>query len=698
MKARDPRAPEGGTVEFHGVRFYKIKPKAITCLAYNKLQKLLALSREDGRIEIWDLRYAAYLERVIPQTGRIKGLAWAGKNRLFSASLAGALVEWNLNTLLPRYELTPTGNALWCLDVNSQETELAIGSDGGHINIFGIEHDEITYKTMFQKLKRRIVCCRFDKSGKHLVTGSRGYLRIWNVSKGTMLHIMTMRDRNVSVRSLVVLSDFTIITGDSAGYVTVWNGANGTQVESNKILARDVDALAVNEEEDRLFCSGNNPPIIRILSKTQIKREESQYERWIKNLQRDVHKHPVKALALIDDCVISGGQDGILCISSGTRTSAMVAKYVPFLHGSTAALAPNPKWLLLRYQYSLSLWQLGASKNVDAEGIGEGPVGSSVQLPLWRSPRQLLQLNTDPNNMLIASAISADGTWLCYSTTRNIRLSCLQMPATKKESIIIKRITEELPAEFQPATHIQFTKDSDGLLILHAATRQLRAFSLAQERVKFTYSIDLSAVINAPITHVEISQCTSYVVVASVDQTIAVWHVSKGKRHEHLLNLPRYKAATTALALHEEHPLLVIAYADGRIVEYDLTERRFTCETDQHFVENSSTHCIRGVVLDAQNPNIFIVYNEVFMYVLEKVSIARDETVLEEPRQKAKRLSRSFDEPKLTSLRIKLQMYREHLTHVCRLGPKEIVTIGLETKTLLASLPPPVERKKFGAA
>jgi len=40
----------------------------------------------------------------------------------------------------------------------------------------------------------------------------------------------------------------------------------------------------------------------------------------------------------------------------------------------------------------------------------------------------------------------------------------------------------------------------------------------------------------------------------------------------------------------------------------------------------------------------------------------------------------------------------QHLVHVSRLSPNELVNVSISTNNLLAPLPPPYQRKKFGAS
>jgi len=560
------------------------------------------------------LEHTPYLDLVIhlQPDSPVESLAWAG-NRLFSVDLTGKLIEWDLTKLKPRYEHSPTGNALWSLDVNPAETEIAVGSEEGHINILSIENDEITYKSLFNKQSGRVLCLKFDKTGTKLVSGTEGFVRIWNVLKGTTLHTMTLINNDVIVWSLQVLSDNTIIAGDSAGYVTFWNAESATQIDSSRVLDKNVFALAVNETEDRLVCSGMQPPLIRLFNKTQIRREESTSERWIKFLQRDVHKHYVKSLVLIDDQIFSGGLDGILTVTSSEKLRAKFSQHAPFLKGCVASLAISEKLLLLRYPKSLHLWRLGSAASEDKDKITgwAQSLGTSEELLLEQPPQKLLELNVKGPNFIQASAISPDANWICYSTLNELRIRRLQ-----RDPLQVHRLVEDLPKELQPASHIIFTKQ-ERLALLHPQSNHLSWFDLKEDRVVFEYSVDLSDHCKNTISHLVVSSGGDYLVAATSDQIISVWNLH-GKQYKHLLNLPRHQARTTALSMHEDLPRMVVAYANGQIVEYDLVDRKFTCETEEYLIPGTRYYCISGISLDPRNPNVFLVHNETTLYVLER--------------------------------------------------------------------------------
>ncbi|KAH8339149.1 hypothetical protein KR074_005890 [Drosophila pseudoananassae] len=689
-----------GKHQLHNVRFYTIKPRAIVGLAYSKKSKCLALSRESPSIELWNLEHAPYLDSVIhlPEDSSVESLVWAG-SRLFSVDLSGHLIEWDLKTLKPRIDHSPTGNALWCVDVNPSETELAVGSEEGHINILSIENDEVTYKSLFNQQKGRVLCLKFDKTGKKLVSGTEGFVRIWNVLKGTTLHTMTLSAKDVIVWSLQVLSDNTIIAGDSEGFVTVWNGKNATQINSTRVLDKNVFALAVNEKEDRLVCSGMEPPLIRVFSKTEIKREESTCERWIKFVQRDAHKHYVKSLALVDGQIFSGGLDGILTITSSERMQAQLSQHAPFLKGSVASVAASQKLLLLRYPNSLHLWQLGsvAAPDEEKKKPWNHPVGHTEELLLEQPPQKLLELNVKENSFIQAAALSPDANWICYSTLTELRIT-----RVTRDPLAVERLVYDLPEELGPSSHIIFIK-RDKLALLNPQNNHLSWFNLKENSVVFQNSIDLSSHCTSAISHLVVSHSGEYVVAATSSKLIAVWKL-QGKQYEHLLNLPRYRAGTTALSIHQDHAWVVVAYADGRVVEYDLVKKMFTCETEEYLIPDTRHYCINGISLDPKNPNIFLVHTETSLYVLERTqSLDQGDYVVDTKSKKLTIQKRASLSDSGKGLAIKTQLPRQvrslnHLVHVSRLGPNELVNVSISTNNLLATLPPPFQRKKFAAA
>ena len=86
--------------KIHVVRFYKPKPKAGHTCAYSEERKLLAVSRENGSIEIYNFSNpnAPLLQTSIPPSGSeldrsVEALAFVPDGRLFSVGLHGFVFQ-----------------------------------------------------------------------------------------------------------------------------------------------------------------------------------------------------------------------------------------------------------------------------------------------------------------------------------------------------------------------------------------------------------------------------------------------------------------------------------------------------------------------------------------------------------------------------------------------------------------------------
>ena len=84
----------------HTVRFYKPKPKAGHTLAYHAKKRLLAVSRQDGSIDIYNFAHpnSPLLQCSIMSSGEeldrsIEALAFVPDGRLFSVGLHGFVFQ-----------------------------------------------------------------------------------------------------------------------------------------------------------------------------------------------------------------------------------------------------------------------------------------------------------------------------------------------------------------------------------------------------------------------------------------------------------------------------------------------------------------------------------------------------------------------------------------------------------------------------
>lgn len=328
---------------------------------------------------------------------------------------------------------------------------------------------------------------------------------------------------------------------------------------------------------------------------------------------------------------------------------------------------------------------MGSTNGKQELGQESSESSTSKLLALDTVPEKLLEFKSRNEERIVCSTLSPNGRWLCYSTHTEIRLfhfvagSSSDDDQKKCDTKLIR--VKDLPEQMEPASHVQFTADSMRLIVVNRESKNIMIFAMLSNvnagdlnisstpPLDFVESIDTSKHIKDSIKLFTVSVCGSYIAAASSDRSIAVWSIHKGKHFKHLLNLPRYTAATTALSIHPEQPRLVAAFADGKIFEYDLEEMCFTCSDVDRFVVNSEYHCIQNILLDPRNPNIFVMQNDSKLFVLEKCKAREklEDAVVENSKKKSLKKMKTNDEDdetKVYSLRLKMEKTYEVRKHI----------------------------------
>ena len=70
------------------------------------------------------------------------------------------------------------------------------------------------------------------------------------------------KNLETTVWSVTILTDFTIVSGDSRGKTSFWNGKTGTLIDSYQSHKADILTVAANEEENVVYSSGVDPSIV----------------------------------------------------------------------------------------------------------------------------------------------------------------------------------------------------------------------------------------------------------------------------------------------------------------------------------------------------------------------------------------------------------------------------------------------------
>ncbi|CAH0729798.1 unnamed protein product, partial [Brenthis ino] len=696
--------------KIHRVRYYNPKPETINCVSFNKKSKLVALARQDASIEIWDLNYAPYLLKFVPGTlnASIEALGWVNQ-RLLSTGLGGTLLEWDLEILSVKASVMLTGYAAWCLDVNSTNTLVAVGTEQGYVNLYSVENDEIVYKKIFDKQEGRIMCCKFDNTGTVLVTGSVDTIRVWNVETGhaTCRISVSRRGKETIVWCLAVLSDNVVVSGDSMGRLTFWDSTLGDQIESYKTHKSNILSIAVSDDEKSIYCSGVDPVIINFVKVNNSSLGKQSTSQWVKNVQRNIHEHDVRALVLNGDKLISVGTDGYLTLSSYPPKWVMrVPHMIPAPRSSVCA---SKKLLLLRYSNYLEVWKLGSyavnnkgnvtisnihvkqnNKQKDDSSILEQDTeldainkvnnenGKQKQnLKLTEQPVKLVSLQTKGKKQIKCCELSPSGELIVYSTDSNIRMLKFEYDDDTSNVSLSKVVVTGITS----CDRVAFTPDSRTMLAYSAGeVKVLQVDPEAGAVVVQTVSCD-KYLKTKSVLHLLVSKDTPsnaiYLVVADTEGDIAVW-IKKSKKIEFYVSLPKYRCVPSALTIDSKTENLLIAYVDQKIIEYELVNKKVS-------KWSGATRGASPAAALAAHPAraALVCQDDAALWILDK----NVQTDMDEPTPKRKNKSGNSN----TGVRI---IPIKYLAGFHWLGDDEAVTLEILPENIVSQLPLMVASKR----
>uniref|UniRef100_A0A182MHI9 Anaphase-promoting complex subunit 4-like WD40 domain-containing protein n=1 Tax=Anopheles culicifacies TaxID=139723 RepID=A0A182MHI9_9DIPT len=679
-----------GACQLHSVQFYNLLPRAIVCSSFGQSHKKLALARDDGTIEIWNMTCAPLLEKTIPggEGISIEGLAWAGK-RLFSVSLAGTLIEWDLGKIPQiKQSILVTGNAAWCIDVSKDERLLAVGTEGGYINVYRLDNDEITYERILDKQEGRIVCCNFDWTGDFLVTGSADAVRVWDVRNGHAVHKMTTgrasNKRETIVWAVLVLKDFTIVSADSRGKLVMYDGQLGTVIEQHLVSTGDLLCLAKYDESDTIFVAGVEP-IIRVYECIP-KNGDGGVKTFIRAYNRRCHTHDIKTMTTNGRYLFSGGLDGSLIVTASQPITVDI--HYPLLPSPASVLATEPRLVLLKYVNYLEVWTLAPPNKPTQGGI------------------KVLQIRSKNDEHILCAAISPNGRWIVYSTEQTVRLFRYDYDRDEPLKSRLLRV-QNAPEHLAPCYRVDFTRDSNGLFLYdRGGDGTIQYFSCAadeNDEWDHKQSIDAGRWLPETVHLSAVSSCSRYLVCADVASSIVVFErtASKWKR---AISLPRYKLPPTAIAIQPDRTRLAVAFTDQKLFVYDFNEFTFVFST--YLKLPAATFSVSGIAFDPRHESAMVLQNGSNI-----VSLRFGPDVEEELRQqddttrtKKKRasLNGSSDgdgtEGEISLTKCKLQLVRDasRLVSIGWLAKNELVAIEANALSMVEHLPPAFRKKAYG--
>lgn len=474
------------------------------------------------------------------------------------------VVEYDLGSLAPKYEVAVTGGAAWCMDVNKSKTQIAIGTEDGYINTFNISDDYLIYDKIFDKQEGRILCIKWDMTEQMIFTGSIDTVRIWNAVSGHAVHRMTTARKEANKETIVwclaVTDDNIMVSGDSRGILSFWDTSMGTLIESHQSHLADILAVTMSADMNTVYCTGVDPTVCSY-SKIKIKFNG----RWVKGIERRLHEHDVRALVEANGKLYSAGVDGYLVQSSYPPKTLI--KYPPFLQSPSVLLSRKSKCILLRYSNYLELWRLGSvGKKLQQREFYPGTLHQ-----LKEEPINLLQLKTKAGESITSYAVTSDSKTIVYSTDSYIRI--FNFDLNNGEPILSKHDTTNLP--ISRAHKMLFSPDDSRLVMVDSNKSDNDAIKIIfmknqSDGISYEGTISVGEELIENISLICFSPDGKYLVCADYGSNITVYPIEKNlvSGSAKSWSLPKYKCPPTAMAVQKGSLNLVVVYSDHKVCKF----------------------------------------------------------------------------------------------------------------------------------
>uniref|UniRef100_A0A2K5RR98 UTP4 small subunit processome component n=1 Tax=Cebus imitator TaxID=2715852 RepID=A0A2K5RR98_CEBIM len=635
---------------------------AIRCVAYNNQSNRLAVSRTDGTVEIYNLSANYFQEKFFPghESRATEALCWAEGQRLFSAGLNGEIIEYDLQALNIKYAMDAFGGPIWSMAASPSDSQLLVGCEDGSVKLFQITPDKIQFERNFDRQKSRILSLSWHPSGTHIAAGSIDYISVFDVKSGSAVHKMIV-DRQymgVSKRKCIVwgvafLSDGTVISVDSAGKVQFWDSATGTLVKSHLIANADVQSIAVANQEDS-FVVGTAEGTVFHFQLVPVTSNSSE-KQWVRTKPFQHHTHDVRTVAHSPTSLISGGTDTHLVIRPlmekvEVKNYDAALRKITFPHRRLISCSRKRHLLLFQFAHHLELWRLGST-------VATGKNGDT--LPLSKNADHLLYLKTKGPENIICSCISPCGSWIAYSTASRFFLYRLNY---EHDNINLKRVSK-MPAFLRSALQILFSEDSTKLFV---ASNQgaLHIVQLSGGSFKHLHAFQPQSGTVEAMCLLAVSPDGNWLAASGTSAGVHVYNVKQLKVFEYSIPDKHYTDWSRTVQKHGFHHLWL---------------QRDTPITHISFHPKRPMH---------------ILLHDAYMFCIidKSLPLPNDKTLLYNPFPP----TNESDVQRRTAHAFKISKIYKPLLFMDLLDERTLVAVERPLDDIIAQLPPPIKKKKFG--
>ncbi|XP_059523626.1 U3 small nucleolar RNA-associated protein 4 homolog isoform X4 [Myotis daubentonii] len=654
-----------GEFKVHRVRFFNYVPSGIRCVAYNNQSNRLAVSRTDGTVEIYNLSANYFQEKFFPghESRATEALCWAKGQRLFSAGLNGEIIEYDLQALNIKYSMDAFGGPIWSMAASPSGSQLLVGCEDGSVKLFQINPDKIQFERNFDRQKSRILSLSWHPSGTHIAAGSIDCISVFDVKSGSAIHKMLV-DRQymgVSKRKCIIwgvafLSDGTVISVDSAGKVQFWDSATGTLVKTHLVANADVQSIAVSDQEDS-FVVGTAEGTVFHFQLVSVTSNSSE-KQWVRTKPFQHHTHDVRTVAHSPTALISGGTDTHLVIRPlmekvEVKNYDAALRKITFPHRRLISCSKKRQLLLFQFSHHLDLWRLGSTVATGGKTSGKFlvPGKHGDTLPLSKDADHLLHLKTKVSKM---------------------------------------------PAFLRSAVQILFSEDSTKLFV---ASNQgsLHIIRLLEGSFKHLHTFQAQSGTVESMCLLAVSPDGNWLAASGTSAGVHVYNVKRLKLH---CTVPAYNFPVTALAIAPKTNNLVIAHSDQQIFEYSIPDKQYTewSRTIQkqgfHYLWLQRDTPITHISFHPKRPMHILLHDAYMFCIIDKsLPLPNDKTLLYNPLPPT---NESDVIRRRTAHAFKISKRYKPLLFMDLLDERTLVAVERPLDDIIAQLPPPIKKKKFG--
>jgi len=495
-------------------------PASVVSLASSEDGSLCACLREDGDLEMYDTstelmvktirgsRDAAPTSLVVMKDGK-------GVCRAFVGSMDGTISEVDTHGgRIDRGGISDShGGAVWNLDLgrfpsssasaeeekednissnNVQQSAIAAACDDGCVRIFGVDDDAPgvhLIKSLLPVEGRVLSVAWHPRRDQRMVVsgGTDGCVHVWNVDTGREMMRITVDGISGSsdppcIWVVKVLSDGTIVSGDSLGQVTFWDGRFGTMLAKFNPHGADILALETSPQNDVVFASGIDPRI-SVYRKTTAANGNAE---WAYLSSKQEHALDVRALCCCSDAsstrLFSAGNDSIIVshsvdrfLKEHPRKMNATPQRPGVSVGRSTFMDGCPCIMASAVGHTIDIWKL--PKDPECRDHHDGD-----RLHVQEAPVCLARVESKPGLHMTSVAMSSDARFVAFADIEKV--SCLELrslgdieegvlekspsliPIIGKDSLMLGMSSLPLPDMPGGITHLQFIPGTHTLVCI----------------------------------------------------------------------------------------------------------------------------------------------------------------------------------------------------------------------------------------